>query len=129
MSEPARDHELLLIADDLERFAMRRTAERIRALVSKPPAVEERPFPVQDHEAGNRFLGIPWGLAEILYPAYGHDQTLERMGERGGFSRAELGALAADCYTRGRPRLRRPPLLDLYELAVSGERELRGAST
>lgn len=54
-------------------------------------------------------LAIPWGLAEILYPAYGHDQSLERLAERGGFGRGELGqsaasgpTAAADCSSGGR---------------------------
>lgn len=98
------------VAVELDRFSMRRSAARLRALLGDPP--DERPFPIQDGQV----RAIPWGLAEILYPAYGHDQTLERLAERGGFGRGELGMLAADNYG-GRPRLPRPPLLGLYERA------------
>lgn len=119
---PRAATEVEAVARDLERFGLRRNAQRLRALLGDPPD-DERPYPVQDHDAGNQLRAIPWGLAEVLYPAYGHDQTLERMGERGGFGRGELGMLAADCYGgRGRPRLRRPPLLDLYDMATRSQR-------
>lgn len=66
---------------------------------------------------------IPWGLHEMLWRIYadhGHgDQTAERVAERGGFSRKELGGLAVGLYTGGRGRT--IPLLDLY-------RDSRGAS-
>ena len=114
---PRVQAEIEAVARDLEKFAMRRTAVRLRALLGDLPD-DERPCPVQDHEAGNQLHAIPWGLAEILYPAYGHGQSLERLAERGGFGRGELGMLAADCYGgRTRPRLARPPLLDLYDMA------------
>ncbi len=115
---PREQAEILAVADELERFSMKRSARRLRALLE--PVDDERPCPVQDHDTGNKLRAIPWGLAEILYPAYGHDQTLERLAERGGFGRSELGMLAADCYSRGHPRLARPPLLDLYEMAKRG---------
>lgn len=117
---PTQHAEILSVADELDRFGMQRNAARLRALLGEQPA-DERPCAIQDHAGQTR--AIPWGLAEILYPAYGHSQTLERMAERGGFSRTELGMLAADCYsnqTHPRPRLRRMPLLDLYDMAKRG---------
>lgn len=102
---------------DLEKMSLRRTALKLQALLGEPPMDEERPCPMQDHEAGNQIIAIPWGLAEILYPAYGHGQTLEELARRGGFGRGEIGMLAADCYTKGHPRLKRMPLLDLYDMA------------
>lgn len=112
---PREAMELERIALDLEKFGLRRTATRVRALLGDPPD-DERPCPIQDRAGQTR--AIPWGLAEILYPAYGSGQTLERLAERGGFGRSELGMLAADNYSgtedRPRPRLSRMPLLDLY---------------
>lgn len=112
-----REHaEIEAVARELDKFSMRRSAGRLRALLGES-SDDERPCPIQDRTGGAR--AIPWGLAEILYPAYGHDQTLERLAERGGFGRGELGMLAADCYGSGecRPRLKRMPLLDLYDMA------------
>lgn len=68
----------------------------------------------------HRSMTIPWGLAQVLYPAYGPGQSLERIHERGGFSLGELGLLAVDNYHDGHPRLKRMPLLDLYEAALRG---------
>jgi hypothetical protein len=91
----------------------------VRSLLGEQPD-DERPCPVQSRDG---VRAIPWGLAEILYPAYGHRQTLERMAERGGFGRMELGALAVDGYdsmgnSGERPgHLPRWPLLDLYDMA------------
>jgi hypothetical protein len=111
--------ELLRVADEIERFGLRRNAKRIREALDRTPEADERPCAIQDDQAptGHGIRAIPWGLAEILYPAYGHDQTLERLAERGGFSRRELGALAVDAYTPRHPRLQRMPLLELYEAA------------
>lgn len=112
---PLEQAEILAVADELDRFSMGRSAGRLRALLRQVD--DERPCPIQDREAGTLALrAIPWGLAEILHPAYGHGQTLERLAERGGFGRKELGMLAVDAYGP-RPRLRRMPLLDLYEMA------------
>lgn len=115
---PQRQAEILAIADDLEKLSLKHTANRVRAILGELPD-DERPCPIQDREAGlSGVKSIPWGLAEILYPAYGHDQSLERLAERGGFGRSELGMLAADCYAGpGHPRLKRMPLLTLYEMA------------
>lgn len=117
MIPPAVAFEIERIAGDVEAFGLTRSAARLRELLGELPD-DERPCPIQDSSGQTR--AIPWGLAEILYPAYGHGQTLERLAQRGGFSRAELGMLAADCYSgtpdRARPRLRRMPLLDLYDL-------------
>lgn len=117
---PHEQSEILAVAADLDRFEMRRSAKRLRALLT--PVDDERPCPIQDRSGQTR--AIPWGLAEILYPAYGHGQTLDGLAERGGFGRGELGMLAADCYSNPdgtRPRLRRMPLLDLYDMARRGQ--------
>lgn len=115
---PHAQAEIEAVARDLETFGMRRNAARLRALLGPLPD-DERPCPVQSNDG---VRAIPWGLAELLYPAYGHDQTLERLAERGGFGRRELGALAVDAYDsmsgHERPgRLKRWPLLDLYDMA------------
>lgn len=109
--KPHEQAELEAVARVLDSYSLGRTAARLRALLE--PVDEERPCPIQDRFG---ISAIPWGLAEILYPAYGHSQKLERLAERGGFGRAELGQLAVDCYAP-RPRLARPPLLDLYDMA------------
>lgn len=119
-----REHvEIAAVARELERYGLGANARRLRALLVEPPPDDERPCSVQDRGSGVR--AIPWGLAEILYPAYGHDQTLERLHERGGFGRGELGQLAVDAYGGERAvdrpgRLARWPLLDLYDLARVG---------
>jgi hypothetical protein len=114
---PTVQAEIEAVARDLDTFGMRRTAARLRGLLGELPD-DEKPYPVQDREAGYQVRAIPWGLMEILYPAYGHDQTMERLAERGGFGRKELGSLACDAYSgSGRPRLARMPLLTLYDLA------------
>lgn len=113
--------EIARVAGELERYGLRRNASRLRALV-EPPADPDRLFPVQDSQV----RAIPWSLAEILYPAYGHSQSIDDLSRRGGFSMGELGMLAADSYGTMRsgghrqPRLSRPPLLDLYDRAVLG---------
>lgn len=116
---PREQIEIEAVARQLEAYGLLHNAERLLALLGDTPD-DERPCPVQD--PSNVVRAIPWGLAEILYPAYGHDQTLERMAERGGFGRGELGQLAVDAYgaesAYRRPgRLKRWPLLDLYDLA------------
>lgn len=116
---PAERAEIEAVARNLDMFGMTRNAGRLRALLGER-LDDERPCPVQDESGHVR--AIPWGLAEILYPAYGHNQSLERMAERGGFGRGEIGQLAVDTYGgerayRSRGRLERWPLLDLYEMA------------
>ena len=41
---------------------------------------------------------VPWPVAELAYAAYsarhGHDQSLDRLAERGGFGHGEMDALA-----------------------------------
>jgi hypothetical protein len=113
---PYEQAEIEAVARALDTHSLRRSAARLRALLGTP-ADPERICPVQDR--GNRPRSIPWELAEILYPAYGHDQSLERLAERGGFGWRELGLLSVDDYHQDRPRLARPPLLDLYEMAVA----------
>ena len=57
-----------------------------------------RPFPIQEEHYSRLNQGksctVPWWLAEIAYEDYterfGTGQSLERMAERGGFSRSEL---------------------------------------
>lgn len=112
---PRERQEIEAVARELERWGLRRNAGRLRALLGDPPD-DERPCAMQDN--AGQIRAIPWGLAEILYPAYGHGQTLEELAGRGGFGRGELGMLAADCYGRDdRTRLKRMPLLDLYDMA------------
>lgn len=111
--------EVLAVASDLDRLNMRWAADRLRASLGRPP--DERPCRVQDRSPGG-VSAIPWGLAKLLYPAYGHGETLERLHERGGFGRGELGQLAVDAYGGERSydrhgRLPRWPLLDLYDMA------------
>lgn len=120
MMTPREQAEIEAVARDLDRFGLKRNAARLRALVGEQPD-DERPCPVQD--GSHHVRAIPWGLAEILYPAYGHNQSLERMAERGGFGRGEIGQLAVDAYGgerayQSRGRLERWPLLDLYDMAV-----------
>lgn len=59
-----------------------------------------RPFPMFDGPP------IPWALAEVIYAAYdrlyGHDQTLEKMAERGGFGWAEVGEMFTALQRRDR---------------------------
>lgn len=59
---------------------------------------DTRPFPIQEGWNGDNRTHysrstIPWWLAEEAYKEY-HDrwsgQSLERLGERGGFGREEL---------------------------------------
>lgn len=115
---PEQAIEVEAVAREIDRWGLRRNATRLRAVLGPRPD-DERPFPIQDDSG--QVAAIPWGLAEILYPAYGRGQTLERLAERGGFGRSELGALASDCYSSSRhPRLARMPLLDLYDLARKG---------
>lgn len=121
MSPSERD-ELLAVARELDAFGLRRNAGRLRALADADQAQDERPCPIQDDR--NEFRAIPWGLAEMLYSVYdagGYDQSLERLAERGGFSRGELGRLAVGFYIDGQRAMRgyanRMPLLDLYEMA------------
>jgi hypothetical protein len=118
---PGRYAELRQIADQVERFGLRRAATRLRTL-AEDGKVDERPCPIQDRNGGE-VRAIPWGLAEMLYPAYGsHEQTLERLAERGGFGRYELGLLAVGMYNHAagtRTVIRAPwqrnfPLLDIY---------------
>lgn len=110
------------VARELEGFGLRRAATRLRALLGEP-LDDERPCPIQDGRGG--LQAIPWGLAEVLYRVYAvshGDQSLERLAQRGGFSRGELGKLAVGFYTSEPMRgyERRMPLLDIYELARRG---------
>ncbi len=107
---------ILSVASELDRWGLTRNARRLREAVDAMPQ-DERPFPIQD--ATRQYRSIPWSLAEFVYPAYGHDQTLERLAERGGFSRKEIGMLSVDLYHDTRPRLQRMPLLDIFALATA----------
>ena len=86
---------------------------------------DQRTASVQDRRPSHgasviRVTSIPWGLHEMLWRIYadhGHDsQSAERLDERGGFSRLELGMLAVGCYgDSGWPAKGKcVPLLDLY---------------
>lgn len=88
--------KLRRVADAIEAFGLRRIAAELREEIDRAP--DERPCPIQD-APGGQVRAIPWGLAERLYVAYGHDQTLERLAQRGGFARSELGMLAVGMYT------------------------------
>lgn len=112
---PHEQAEIEAVARKLDSLSLSGTAARLRMLL-EPVKDPDRLCPVQARNG--QPTAIPWDLAEILYPGYGHSQTLERLAELGGFGWSELGALAADDYTRDRPRLRRPPLLDLWDMAM-----------
>lgn len=115
--------EVLRIAEHLERTGRPRAAAELRlAVVAEYDP--ERVAPVQE-PSGGAVAAIPWGLHELLHRAYGHDQTAERMAERGGFGRHELGLLAVGMYgwrAGTQPRAdggfgRSYPLLELYTAA------------
>ena len=111
--------ELRQIATTVERFGLRSAAARLRAIAEEGKP-DERFCAMQDSHGG-QLRAILWGLAEILYTAYGSDQTLERLHERGGFGRGELGMLAVGMYD-GAKRVTRGfettfPLLDIYHAA------------
>lgn len=112
--------DLRRLADRCQSSGLSHTARELRAIAdaNDPEVPDDRPCPVQEPKGG-RVVAIPWGLAERLYPAYGHDQTLERLAERGGFSRGELGMLSVGMYSGERSLIRGGfqtsyPLLDLY---------------
>ena len=117
--------ELRRVAGDLDALGMKKSAARIRAAVEVAP--DERVAPVQDDRGDTvRLSAIPWGLHEALWRIYadhGHgSQSAERMAERGGFSRAELGMLAVGLYGLDRvARGRTVPLLDFYRDAKAGQ--------
>lgn len=123
--------ELRRIADDLHRLGMRRSSARILAAIEAAP--DERVAPVQDRSSGLR--AIPWGLHELLWRVYrdhGHRQSAERMAERGGFARAELGMLAVGAYSlddQSVPRGRTIPLLDLYRASLPPDATPEGGET
>lgn len=132
MSEPSRQSNerlvdtdaLLRIARQLDSLGMRKSAAGIRAAVEVAP--DERVAPVQNGGGTVPLSAIPWGLYERLWRIYddhGHgSQSAERLAERGGFSRSELGMLAIGDYgtqgMRSGPRGRTIPLLDLYREAM-----------
>lgn len=122
---PAAMVELRRLIDHVEACGLRGTANAMRVQLDRDPAEDERACVIQE-ERGGEVRAIPWGLGEILwgvYAGHGHgDQSLERMVERGGFGRRELGMLAVGAYggqgSSVRPRYARGfPLLDLYEMA------------
>lgn len=117
---PDQAAEINAVAGEIERFGMTRSALRLRTLVTRP--ADERVMRVQDDR--REVQGIPWGLAMILFPAYQRNgQDIERMHERGGFGRKELGALAVDCYIGNKSLCPRMPILDLYEAAMAANAE------
>lgn len=125
MSRQAIDtDELRRIADTLDSLGLRHSATRIRSAIEVAPD-EGRIAKVQEATRGATvpMRGIPWGLHEMLWRVYadhGHgEQSAERMVERGGFGRVELGMLAVGMYG-GNERAARGhtiPLLDLYREA------------
>lgn len=119
--------ELRQLALDLERLGLKHSADRVRAVLAGDAPGDERPCPIQDQGG---IAAVPWGLAEVLYAVYAADghggQSLERLAERGGFGRGELGMLAVGMYgADGRRPVRgyerRMPILDLYEAARRAE--------
>jgi hypothetical protein len=110
--------DLRRVADDLDRLGLKQSSARIRAAIEVAP--DERVAPVQDdRNSVTRLSAIPWGLHELLWRVYadhGHgNQSAERLAERGGFGRFELGMLAVGAYGSGStPRGRTVPILDLY---------------
>jgi hypothetical protein len=111
--------ELRRVACDLDALGMRRSAARIRAAVEAAP--DERAAPVQDARSATVPLrAIPWGLHEMLWRIYadhGHgSQSAERIAERGGFGRGELGMLAVGAYGSSGTgnRGRTIPIVDLW---------------
>ena len=117
--------DVLAVADEIERLGHPKCAARLR-LAAVDGDDPERTAPVQE-PSGGEVSRIPWGLHALLWTAYGHDQTAERLAERGGFGRAELGWLAVGMYgSAGGERHRRAdrnfvrsyPLLDLYRVAA-----------
>lgn len=121
---PAERAELDAIARNLEALGLPRSAGRIQALLV-PKRPDQRTCPMQE-ERGGALRAIPWDLAAVLYRVYAADghggQSLERLAERGGFGRRELGMLAVGTYGAAgsgvvRGYERRMPLLDIYELA------------
>ncbi len=61
---------------------------------------DTQPFPIGAN-LGERSCTIPLWLAELAHQEYArhHTQSLHRIGERGGFSRAELVALIRNDFT------------------------------
>lgn len=67
---------------------------------------DTQPFPIQADRVDRRSLAacsVPQWLAALAYKEYarvhGKSQTLRRLGERGGFGRAELVALLRGDYS------------------------------
>jgi len=116
--------EVLRVADEVERLGLTRNAARLRLAVAAEHD-PERVAPVQE-PSGGQVHQIPWGLHALLWEGYGHNQSAERIAERGGFGRGELGQCAVGMYghregtrsVNGR-WTRTYPILDLY-LAARG---------
>lgn len=117
--------EVLRIADLLESRGIPQIAAMLR-LAAVDGDDSARLAPVQEPTRGEVHR-IPWGLHELLHTAYRSEQTAERLAERGGFGRGELGSLSVGMYgTLGRGGQVRAdsgfersyPLLDLYRIAA-----------
>lgn len=117
--------EVLAVADEIERLGHPKRAARLR-LAAVDGADPDRTAPVQE-PSGGTVLQVPWGLHVLMHTAYASDQTAERMAERGGFGRGEIGALSVGMYgSLGRgSKLRADrgfegsyPLLGLYRIAA-----------
>ena len=88
--------EVLRVADEIERLGASKHAARLR-LAAVDGDDPDRTAPVQEPVCGE-VRCIPWGLHELVHTAYGHDQTAQRLAERGGFGRAEIGMLSVGMY-------------------------------
>lgn len=129
-SELCACHPRIVIENDMVKliihnsFDKREQTEPDRLRVVEKAVEQEIQFHIQDE--AKQVKSIPWGLAEILFPAYGSGQSLKRLDERGGFGRMELGLLACDGYVGGmdgkpRPKLLEMPLLTLYKMAKENQ--------
>lgn len=64
-----------------------------------------RQMPIQaEYHPNKPRTYIPWWLAEVAHENYLHDQSLERIAERGGFGRDELVKLIRREFSGGQVR-------------------------
>ena len=63
---------------------------------------KDRMFPVQKSRRYGKPhpTSIPWSVAELAYSQYHHDQSLERLAERGGFGPGEMDMYCPDWIER-----------------------------
>lgn len=72
--------------------------------------MSERLFPIQSERGAKPHpLQIPWGIAELAYSVYsaryGRSQSLECLGQRGGFGPGEMDMFLPDWRERCEKRL------------------------